>query len=56
MAFMLPVATPPNAIVYGSGLVPITKMMRAGILFDLAGFFLILGGLRILCPMLGLAH
>ncbi|HQG47143.1 MAG TPA: DASS family sodium-coupled anion symporter, partial [bacterium] len=35
--FMLPVSTPPNAIVYGSGLVPITKMIRAGILFDLLG-------------------
>ena len=34
---MLPVSTPPNAIVYGSGLVPITKMIRAGIFFDLLG-------------------
>ena len=31
--FMLPVSTPPNSIVYGSGLVPITKMIRAGFLF-----------------------
>lgn len=53
--FMLPVSTPPNAIVYGSGLVPIPKMMRAGILFDLAGFFTILAGLRILAPLLGWA-
>lgn len=54
--FMLPVSTPPNAMVYGSGLVPITKMMRAGILFDILGFFVILGSLRALCPLLGLAH
>ncbi len=33
--FMLPVSTPPNAIVYGSGMVPITKMFRTGIAFDL---------------------
>jgi sodium-dependent dicarboxylate transporter 2/3/5 len=52
--FMLPVSTPPNAIVYGSGLVPLPKMMRAGILFDIAGFFIIWGGLYVLCPILGL--
>lgn len=54
--FMLPVSVPPNAIVYSSGLVPITKMMRAGILFDLLGFFLVLGCLRVLCPLRGLGQ
>lgn len=53
--FMLPVSTPPNAIVYGSGLVPIPAMIRAGILFDIIGFALIWLGLRLLCPLLGLA-
>jgi sodium-dependent dicarboxylate transporter 2/3/5 len=52
--FMLPVSTPPNAIVFGSGLVPITKMMRAGIIFDVVGFVIIWAGLRLLCPALGL--
>ena len=52
--FMLPVSTPPNAIVYGSGLVPIPRMMRAGVLFDVIGFFLILLGLYMLCPLLKL--
>jgi sodium-dependent dicarboxylate transporter 2/3/5 len=52
--FMLPVSTPPNAIAYGTGLVPIPKMIRAGIIFDVLGFFIIMAGLRVLCPFLGL--
>jgi sodium-dependent dicarboxylate transporter 2/3/5 len=52
--FMLPVSTPPNAIVYGSGMVPILSMIRAGILFDIVGFVIIWCGLRVLCPLLGL--
>ena len=34
-AFMLPVATPPNAIVFGSGKVPQRAMVRAGVLLNL---------------------
>jgi sodium-dependent dicarboxylate transporter 2/3/5 len=52
--FMMPVSTPPNAIVYGSGLVPILTMVKRGILFDIGGFFIIMAGLRILCPLLGM--
>lgn len=52
--FMLPVSTPPNAIVFGSGMVPITAMVKRGILFDIGGFIIIFIGLLILCPMLGL--
>ncbi|XQW86328.1 SLC13 family permease [Thalassotalea piscium] len=40
-AFMLPVATPPNAIVYGSGWVTINKMSKAGIYLNLIGAILI---------------
>jgi sodium-dependent dicarboxylate transporter 2/3/5 len=53
--FMLPVSTAPNAMVYGSGLVPITKMIRAGFLFDLVGGLIIWLGLRVLLPLVGLA-
>lgn len=35
-AFMLPVATPPNALVFGTGLVPSAAMRRAGLLMNLA--------------------
>ena len=52
--FMLPVSTPPNAIVYGSGMVPILSMVKAGLIFDILGFIMIWIGLRILCPVLGL--
>ena len=41
MGFMMPISTPPNAIVYSSGHVPITAMMRHGIVLDIAGFVFI---------------
>lgn len=34
-AFMLPVATPPNAVVYGTGLVEQSQMMRVGFILNL---------------------
>jgi sodium-dependent dicarboxylate transporter 2/3/5 len=40
-AFMLPVATPPNAIVYASGQVTVAQMARAGFLLNLAAIVLI---------------
>ncbi len=54
-AFMLPVSTPPNAIVYGSGLVPITKMIRGGVLLSLSGGLVLWLVLRVLLPLVGLA-
>jgi sodium-dependent dicarboxylate transporter 2/3/5 len=51
--FMLPVSTPPNAIVYGSGLVPLKEMIKAGVWLDLTGAVVIWLGLRILCPLFG---
>ncbi len=35
--FMLPVSTPPNAIVYGTGKVPAKAMRKIGLCFDIAG-------------------
>jgi solute carrier family 13 (sodium-dependent dicarboxylate transporter), member 2/3/5 len=52
--FMLPVSTPQNAIVYGSGVVPITKMIRSGISFDVLGAVLILIFLPIMVAAIGL--
>ncbi|MFM1768386.1 MAG: hypothetical protein RJA22_915 [Verrucomicrobiota bacterium] len=41
MGFMLPVSTPPNAIVYGSGRIPLLHMARHGAWLDVIGFLLI---------------
>jgi sodium-dependent dicarboxylate transporter 2/3/5 len=38
---MLPVATPPNAIVFGSGMLTIPKMVRAGLALNLVGIILV---------------
>ena len=35
--FMLPVSTGPNALAYGTGHVPLPRMMKNGILLDIAG-------------------
>ncbi|MCY7396670.1 MAG: DASS family sodium-coupled anion symporter [Nocardioides sp.] len=52
--FMLPVSTPQNAIVYGSGAVPITKMIRSGFSFDILGAILIVILLPMMVGVLGL--
>lgn len=48
-AFMLPVGTPPNAIVFGTGAVSIAQMARGGFVLNLTGIVLITG----LCRLLG---
>jgi sodium-dependent dicarboxylate transporter 2/3/5 len=40
-AFMMPVGTPPNAIVFGTGLVRMPQMMKAGVWLNLTGILLI---------------
>jgi sodium-dependent dicarboxylate transporter 2/3/5 len=41
LGFMMPVSTPPNAIVYASGYVPITKMIKTGLIIDFFGILLV---------------
>jgi sodium-dependent dicarboxylate transporter 2/3/5 len=42
-AFMMPVATPPNAIVFGSGHLTLPQMVRAGIWLNTIGVVLVVG-------------
>ncbi len=54
LAFVLPVSTTPNAIVHGTGLVPLINMLRAGVMLGILGAGLIFLVLRLMCPLLGL--
>jgi sodium-dependent dicarboxylate transporter 2/3/5 len=51
LGFMLPVSTPANAIVYGSGRVPLVEMMRCGLALDLVGIVVIVVVLSVLGPI-----
>lgn len=52
MGFMMPISTPPNAIVYSSGYVPISRMMRHGMALDLVAFVVIVAVVMTLGPVL----
>jgi len=52
LGFMLPVSTPCNAIVYGSGLIPLGQMMRHGLALDLAGIVVIVTLVHLLTPLI----
>ena len=52
--FMLPVSTPPNAIVYSSGFLPITRMVKAGAVFDVIGAVLCITGVAVMARVVGL--
>jgi sodium-dependent dicarboxylate transporter 2/3/5 len=51
LGFMLPVSTPCNAIVYGSGRIPLTSMMRYGVVLDVAGVAVIIAVVGVLGPL-----
>ncbi|HEY7504052.1 MAG TPA: DASS family sodium-coupled anion symporter [Gemmatimonadales bacterium] len=51
LGFMLPVSTPCNAIVYGSGYIPLSRMMRWGLALDVVGVVVIIALVRLLSPL-----
>jgi sodium-dependent dicarboxylate transporter 2/3/5 len=51
LGFMLPVSTPCNAIVYGSGRIPLATMMRYGIALDVVGIVAIVAVVTLLGPI-----
>jgi len=51
-AYMMPVGTPPNAIVFGTGLVRLPQMMKAGFWLNLAGILVITALAATLIPLL----
>ena len=52
LGFMLPVSTPCNAIVYGSGYIPLRAMMKYGLLLDVVGALVVTALVRVLVPVL----
>jgi sodium-dependent dicarboxylate transporter 2/3/5 len=50
LGFMLPVSTPCNAIVYGSGRIPLPFMIRRGLALDVVGVLVIIAVLWLLGP------
>ncbi|MGH8734544.1 MAG: anion permease [Burkholderiales bacterium] len=51
---MMPVGTPPNAIVFGTGLVRLPQMMKAGFWLNIAGILVITALTAVLiAPLLG---
>ena len=51
-AFMLPMATPPNAIVFASGYIKVHEMARAGIILNLIAVLLLILLFQFFLPLL----
>lgn len=51
-AFMLPMATPPNAIVFASGHIQVAQMVRAGVILNVLAVLLLIGYAYFVIPLL----
>ncbi len=50
-AFMFPVATPPNAIVFGSGRIRVVDMVKTGLILNLSGVLVIICEVWLIAPL-----
>jgi sodium-dependent dicarboxylate transporter 2/3/5 len=51
LGFMLPVATPPNAIAYGTGAIPAKEMLKAGAALDVVSILIVFALATVLVPL-----
>ena len=51
-AMAMPVSTPPNAIAYGSGRVPVGLMIRSGVLVTIGSIAIVLAGYKVMLPLI----
>jgi len=51
LAFSMPVSTPPNAIVFGSGLIRIPDMFKAGMIYNLIGIVIAIAVMSFMMPI-----
>jgi sodium-dependent dicarboxylate transporter 2/3/5 len=52
LGFMMPISTPPNAIVYSSGYIRLGAMVRNGFALDVIGYFIVVAGVLMLSGLL----
>jgi sodium-dependent dicarboxylate transporter 2/3/5 len=52
LGFMMPISTPPNAIVYSSGYIPLGAMVRNGFLLDVIGYIVVVAGVLTLSRLI----
>jgi sodium-dependent dicarboxylate transporter 2/3/5 len=52
LGFMMPISTPPNAIVYSSGYIPLGAMVRNGFFLDVIGYIVVVAGVLTLSRLI----